>query len=169
MTPNWYVAYTHPRCEEIVKKKIEDQGCQTFLPVRITERKWSDRIKQVASPLFPSYLFVYTLPHQVYNLTQISEVSRFISFGGELATVRQQEIDAIKLLLQKQADINAQPGLVKIGEQVTVKRGPLAGLKGLLVAQKTKDYVVIQLTSLQQHIPIEIPRHYLQRQSLFAV
>ena len=47
---NWYVAYTVPRCEKLVEMKINDRGINSFLPLKMEEKKWSDRIKKVETP-----------------------------------------------------------------------------------------------------------------------
>lgn len=159
---NWYVAYTYPRCETKVNRQIRDMGITSFLPIKQVERQWSDRIKKMEVPLFPSYLFIYTTPSQFHALLQIPELSRIISFGGTPAIVKDEEVEAIKLLVQRKVNIEPQAGAFTVGQRVKVMRGPLAGIEGLLIRKNAKDRFVVQVETLRQHIPFEVPFQYLR-------
>jgi len=59
-TQEWYVLRVKARHEKIVEKLLCEKRVTTFLPVREIQRKWSDRKKVLAFPLFPGYLFIFT-------------------------------------------------------------------------------------------------------------
>src|SRR5260370_4482784 len=53
----WFDLHVHARKESFIASQLENQGIECFLPRYKSFRKWSDRMKEVELPLFPSYLF----------------------------------------------------------------------------------------------------------------
>jgi transcription antitermination factor NusG len=54
----WYVLQTRSRFEKKCFDLLLLQGITVFLPTRKLKKQWSDRIKEIESPLFPGYIFV---------------------------------------------------------------------------------------------------------------
>ena len=57
MAEVWYALHLRQRFEKCVQAHLEAKGYQVFLPTSASAHRWSDRIKTISSPLFPSYLF----------------------------------------------------------------------------------------------------------------
>ncbi|MBK8403832.1 MAG: UpxY family transcription antiterminator [Saprospiraceae bacterium] len=57
--PIWRVLYIQSRYEFKVEQQMEKLGIRHFLPKINIKRVWSDRIKNIKIPAFPSYIFVY--------------------------------------------------------------------------------------------------------------
>ncbi len=57
MSDHWYALNVRPRFEKYVRTHLEDKGYEVFLPTYTATRRWSDRVKSVSLPLFPSYIF----------------------------------------------------------------------------------------------------------------
>lgn len=55
--PHWYACYTHGRHEKRVASRLEEAGIESYLPVRMERRRWTDRVREVKLPIFPSYVF----------------------------------------------------------------------------------------------------------------
>jgi transcription antitermination factor NusG len=53
----WFALQVRMRHEAGVVDHLEGKGYEWFLPLYKTQRRWSDRVKEVHSPLFPGYLF----------------------------------------------------------------------------------------------------------------
>ena len=66
----WYVLYTAPRAEKQVDQRLKKEGITTFLPLHLSPRRWSDRIKLIEVPLFSSYIFIYTAEFSFTGLLQ---------------------------------------------------------------------------------------------------
>ena len=158
----WYVAYTVPRCEKMVDGLVKDRGINCFLPMVEQERKWSDRIKKVQTPLFPGYLFVNTSVDKLYDLYQIDQLLRFISFDQKFATVSDKEIDAIKSLLYHRYEVKPEDRVYRIGERVKIGKGPLKGMEGMLVSKNSTQRFVIQIKTLNRSIQVDIPSAHIQ-------
>ena len=53
----WYALRIRSRFEQCAAKHMKDKGYEEFLPLSKSTRRWSDRMKTLAIPLFPGYLF----------------------------------------------------------------------------------------------------------------
>ena len=158
----WYVAYTYPKSEKKVRKKVEDAGFKSFLPLQKVRRVWSDRIKMIEIPLFPNYLFIHTSLAFIPSLTDINGVSRFVSFQNEYAKVKEKEISLIRKLVDKGEDVKVQFQKFCEGQQVKVKEGPFMGLQGLLVKEEGKNRFIIEIEGLKQLLSVSIATRYLE-------
>ena len=56
--PRWYAIYVNSRAEKKVEADLTCKGIETFLPLKKSLRKWSDRKKWIDMPLIPGYCFV---------------------------------------------------------------------------------------------------------------
>jgi transcription antitermination factor NusG len=92
----WYVLQTRSRFEKKCFEQLSLQGISVFLPTQKVKRKWSDRIKEVESPLFSGYLFVQFEEKDRYTILNTIGVVRFVSFGGVYATLNEKQIETIR-------------------------------------------------------------------------
>jgi transcriptional antiterminator NusG len=60
---------------------LESLGIVHFLPLLDEERKWSDRKKVIAVPLFPGYLFVQ-IPERSESQLTVRKVPGVVNFVG---------------------------------------------------------------------------------------
>lgn len=118
-------------------------------------RQWKDRRKEVALPLFPGYVFVCLVDNERRRVLQIPGVVRFVSFNGRPAPLDDTEIESLKRAIV--AGVVAEPHpYLKIGRRVRIKRGPLAGMEGILVRKKDKYRVVISLDLIMRSVATEV-------------
>ncbi len=54
---HWYVVYTKARHERKVAENLAAKGIETYCPLKIQTKYWTDRKKRIEVPLFSSYLF----------------------------------------------------------------------------------------------------------------
>ena len=92
------------------------------MPLRVETRKWSDRKKIVHEPLFPSYLFIYANAREPHVAFQPTGVVRFVSFNGEPAIIAEDQINAVKLMLDSGCAPVPYPYPI-LGDQVEVVLG----------------------------------------------
>ena len=71
---NWLVAYTRMHHEKKVRDQLTNMGIHCFLPVRIVERQWSDRIKKVEQVLISMMIFVYVNPEEQRQVLELPSV-----------------------------------------------------------------------------------------------
>ncbi|MCB0606275.1 MAG: UpxY family transcription antiterminator [Lewinellaceae bacterium] len=156
----WFVAYTHYKSEKKVSSRFQHKGLEVYLPMRKVKSKWSDRIKEVEFPLFTCYVFVRTTPGRLSQVADIDGLARFLSFGNELATVKDHEIELIRKMIRDYEDVKAEP-LFTAGQRIRIAKGPLCGLEGILQKEKGKNRFLIAIEGLRQSLSIEIPSQYL--------
>jgi transcription antitermination factor NusG len=153
---NWYVLYTAPRAEKVVKRELELKGYKVFLPVDQVLRVWKNRQKKVIDQvLFPSYIFVYTEENKLAETCWISKVKTYIQCGGRPSKIEVNCIEGIKRMLDVGQDFRVQPDFVE-GEQVRIVKGPLAGYEGILIRQKSKTRFGIHLKEINQTVSVEV-------------
>ncbi len=156
----WIALYTKPRHEKLVQKELGKKGVQTYLPLLKERRRWSDRKKWVEFPMFKSYIFVKTeLKNSLFTL-QISGVVKIIRFGDKIATLKESNIQAIKLMLEGGYNPKPIEYFIK-GDPVEVKDGPLKGLIGEVTQIDRDNHLIIRVDAIQHSISVKIKRGFL--------
>lgn len=148
----WYVVYTAPKAEKQVRQRLTAQGVEVFLPLHLAPRKWSDRVKLVEMPLFPSYLFVYTRQSALYDLVHVPGIARVIYFEGQPAKIRPQEIKTIRQFLEY---ANGKVCQVELDDDVRVAIGPLKDAAGKVI-KVGKKYAVLLLDKLGLQVQVAL-------------
>lgn len=148
----WHVVYTAPKAEKRLQQRLTDQGVEVFLPLHLTPRKWSDRVKMVEMPLFSSYLFVLTRKSDLYDLVRVPGVARIVYFEGEPAVVRPQEIKAIRDFLEY---ANGKACQLELDDEVRIAIGPLKNAAGKVI-KVGKKYAVLLLDKLGLQVQVAL-------------
>lgn len=78
-----------------------------------------------------------------------------MEFDGTPAALPDEEIEALKKGLASGVLAEPHPFLT-VGRRVRAKRGPLAGMEGILVRRKRKFRVVISIDQIQRSVAVEI-------------
>jgi len=157
----WIAVYTKPRHEKTVENELLKKGFEVYLPILKERRKWSDRKKWVEFPLFRSYIFVRTEIKNSLFVLQTMGVVKVIKFGGEVAVIQNDSIQAIKLMIEGGYKPEAIDYFVK-GETVEVKNGPLKGLIGEVIRVDNNDRLLVRVDAIQHSISVQIDRGYLK-------
>ena len=138
----WYTLYTKPRFEKSVKKVLELNGVECYLPLHRTPRVWSDRVKLVDMPLFSSYIFVKCKESEIRSFVRTKGVVRVVFYNGKPAVIREQEIEAMKLFIEAAAGKVLCPG-----DEVEILAGSLKNKSGKIVKVK-KKYLILCVEQL---------------------
>ncbi|NBC84356.1 MAG: UpxY family transcription antiterminator [Bacteroidetes bacterium] len=158
----WYALYTKSRNEKKVAERLREKGITVYLPLQQTLKQWSDRRKKVWEPLFKSYLFVYTEAVEHYRVLQTDGVVCFITIGGELISIPENQIMAIKHFLQETKPTESLTHF-SIGDRVCVVQGSMYGVEGEIIDFSGKHKVRIQIEGINQVIDLSIPASMLTR------
>ena len=157
----WIAVYTKPRHEKTVENELLKKGFEVYLPILKERRKWSDRKKWVEFPLFRSYIFVRTEIKNSLFVLQTMGVVKVVKFGGEVAVIQNDSIQAIKLMIEGGYMPEAIDYFLK-GETVEVKNGPLKGLIGEVTRVDNSDRLLVRVDAIQHSISVQIDRGYLK-------
>lgn len=158
----WYPVYTSPRAEKKAVVALQQKNIQVYLPLQKQLHKWSDRKKWVEVPLIPSYLFVHINRSQITEVLMCKGISRFIYFSGEIATIPDTQIEQLQLLLASACDLEVVEQVLEPGQKVTIKAGPLQGLRGELVSWHSSHRMLVRIDYITQSILVQIPPSFLE-------
>ena len=151
----WFALQVRGRRELAVAEYLRDQGYEWLLPLYRCKKRWSDRIKEVESPLFPGYLFCRFDPLWRLPILKIPGVIRIVGNNRQPVPVDQQEIASIRTLMASGARNQPWPFL-EVGDKVRIESGPLSGLEGLLVEFRGSHRLVLSVTLLQRSVAVEL-------------
>lgn len=153
----WRAFYTRARAEKKCEQRLEDQEVDVFLPKQKSIRQWSDRQKEVVEPLFRNYIFAHVNERERLTVLRTNGVVRTVSFGGELAEVRAEEIEQLRITQNSPGRLGLyeDPRPPK-GTKVTVVGGPLSGLTGTVMEHRGNVYLLIRVESVQQVLKVQL-------------
>ena len=157
----WYACYTRPRNEKIVWNRMQQAGIECYLPLQRTRRRWSDRMKWVDEPLLKSYIFVKITSSDFIKVLQVYGLVRFVTFESKAVPIPENQIDVIKMLLDKDVELEVTGERLKPGQAVEVQAGPLLGLRGELVQYRGSQKVLVRLGEIGQGLLVTIGAEYL--------
>ena len=158
----WHALYTRHQYEKIVAHALSCKGFEVFLPLYRTIHRWKDRRKELLLPLFPSYVFIQGGFDRMLNIFTTPGVHSFVSWGGRPAEIPQEEIDAVRRLVQSPLRYEPHPFL-KCGDWVRIKSGPLDGIQGILVRKKSAFRLVLSVEMLAQSASVEVDISVVER------
>jgi len=156
----WYALHVHARKEAFVASQLEGNGLECFLPTYKSIRKWSDRVKEVQQPLFPSYLFSRFDYQDRRAVVMTSGVLQVVGNGQTAIPISDEEITAIQTSVA--SGLSHQPWpYIEVGERVRVAHGTLNGLEGILINFKGNHRVVLSVGLLQRSVAFEVDLAWL--------
>ncbi len=167
MYTHWYVAYCKPRKEECAQYHLERKGLEVFYPRLLLPE--AGRLQRRVVPLFPNYLFVRMHIAEQYGLVKWSPgVKRLVSVAGEPTPLHEGIVSFLMSQANQQGMIYACSNL-RVGQEVVVTDGPLAGLVGVIQEPPdSKARVKLLLTLLKRHVKVDVPVRYLETGSWVA-
>jgi transcription antitermination factor NusG len=165
----WYVLQTRSRFEKKCFEQLSLQGISVFLPTQKVKRKWSDRIKEVESPLFSGYLFVQFEEKDRYTILNTIGVVRFVSFGGVYATLNEKQIETIRKFESLETSIAVIDLELYNGQEVLISSGSFKGLEAKIVHHNGKGKLLLSVESIGQGVLLEIGRTKIENKNPILV
>jgi len=157
VTDLWYALHVKSRFEKYVETHLGEKGYDVFLPTYTSKRKWSDRVKSISLPLFPSYLFCRFPINSRLPILVTPGVNFIVGIGKTPIAVDEHEINAIRCVTNAGTTIQPYPYL-QVGETVRVEEGPLEGLTGIILRTKGVDRLVVSVSLLMRSVAVELDR-----------
>lgn len=159
--PHWFAIYTMPRHEKSVARYFGLKEIECYLPTYEKLRKWKNRQRvRIVLPLFPRYVFARVNRMQRYAVLQTPGVLQFVGAGPTPTPLRDVEIEFLRDETAKKA-VEPFSDLV-IGSRVSIKRGPMAGIEGVLVHKLNGDRFIFTLHLIQKSISIQVAAENLE-------
>lgn len=164
----WYAVWTRSHCERLVAQQLAAKGFSPFLPeVHVRRRAGSPAAARarrnapelVPLPMFPGYLFIRdTMEKGRYiEILKVRGIVRVLEDGWtRLTPVPDQEVDAIRRLVDAKVPVSAHPHL-QYGDRVRVMEGALAGVEGIFVHDRhNKGRLVVTVNLLGRSVSVEL-------------
>src|SRR6266550_5672107 len=155
MSYPWFALQVRCRYENIVTAHLSGMGYESFLPLYMCRRRWSDRFKQIETPLFPGYVFCRLNPLNRRPILMIPGVSLIVGMGKTPEAIDESEIAAIQVAVKSGLPRQPWP-FMQIGQRVRIEQGPLCGLEGVLLDFRGRHRLILSVTLLQRSISVQV-------------
>jgi transcription termination/antitermination protein NusG len=156
---SWFVLWTESRAEKQVAARIAAHGIEPWLPTVTERRRWSDRWRNVVFPLFPGYLFARATAGQLGTLLRTPGVMTVVKDGGRAARLSDSFIASLRHALEH-TDVQAQALSDEIefsrGDEVIVRDGPLAGVRGIVQDVRNGRRLVVWVREIGRGVAFTI-------------
>lgn len=153
--PHWYALRTKSRHEKLVRDQLGKQGIEPLLPTVKRLSQWKDRKKEIEVPLFSGYCFVRFSQCEKTPVQKIIGVVEIVGSGSRPEPIPEEEIDGLRRLMTSVLPYDPHPYLHE-GMTVEVIRGPLQGVRGILLRKEKRHRLVIGVRVIQQAAAVEI-------------
>jgi transcription antitermination factor NusG len=160
--PVWHALYTRHQHEKAVHQILTSKGFETLLPLYQAARRWKDRTKVLSLPLFPCYVFLKGGLERRLDVMTTPGIHAFVSSAGQPASVPPNEIDAIRRAVESGMRVEPHP-LLRCGEWVRVKAGPLTGVQGILLRKKNLCRLVLSVAMLGEAAAVEVDAFLVEK------
>jgi transcription antitermination factor NusG len=151
----WFAVWTRSRHEMVVRDQLDRKGVEAFLPTVTRWSRWKDRKKRIDWPLFPGYCFARVGIERTLSVLSCSGVVAIVSFDGRPAAIPDEQIAAIRALVESELRLDPCP-LIREGADVEVVSGPLCGVRGRLVRKGSHARLVLAVDLIGQAVSVEI-------------
>lgn len=151
----WFALQVRTQHERGVAEFLRGKGYEWFLPMYKCRKRWSDRVKEVDTPLFPGYLFCRFNVHERLPILKTPGVIQIVGYNRQPVAIDESEICAIQTLVGSGFPTQPWPHL-QAGDKVQIESGPLRGLVGILTAFKGQHRLIVSITLLQRAVAVEI-------------
>ena len=151
----WFALQVRTRHEMGISDHLQAIGYESFLPLYKCKKRWSDRIKEVDTPLFPGYIFCRFNSHNWLPVLKSPGVIQIVGYNRVPVPIDDFEIDAIRTLGSSGLPNQPWP-FPKVGDRVRIESGPLRGLEGMLIEFKNSQRFVVSVTLLQRSVAVEL-------------
>lgn len=153
---NWYVLCTRSRYEKKLSEQFDKAGISHFLPTQVIRKKWSDRWKNVETPLFPGYIFVQMDENNRFQILNTPGAVRFLYWNKDYAKLSRRDIEMINIALKGEQELEIIESEIAEGQEVKIMTGPFKGFEAKLVHHNGKGKLLLEVKSIAQGVIIEI-------------
>ncbi|MBK5291201.1 MAG: hypothetical protein JJE04_05935 [Acidobacteriia bacterium] len=154
---HWFAFRIKPQHERAVLHALQARDLEPYLPLYHTQRRWSDRVKEVALPLFGGYLFCRMEIGQRARVLSVPGVRAMVAFGNIPAAIPDIQIEVVRQMETAGLPMMPWPFL-EAGQRVQIQGGPLDGLEGTLAANPDSWRVVVNVELLHRGVAVTVER-----------
>ena len=156
---SWFVIWTESRAEKKVEARIAALGLSPWLPTVRERRRWSDRWREVVSPLFPGYLFARARSVEWHKVLRTPGVLTVVKQEGRPALLADGFVAGLRDAIERNG---AAPEPVvesvdyRAGDEVIVQDGVLKGVRGVVRERRSGRQLVIWVSEIGRGVAFTI-------------
>lgn len=158
---HWYALRVRSHYENTVASHLRARGFESFLPMYLCRRRWSDRFKESEVPLFAGYVFCQFDPLNRLPILSIPGVVNPVAIGRTPVPVDDTEMAGIQAAVKTRLRAFPWPFL-RVGQRVRIEQGPLCGIEGMLVAFRGQARLVLSVSLLQRSIAVQVEQDWVR-------
>ncbi len=157
--PPWYAIWTRSHSEQLVADQLLAKGLDIFLPqISVWSRRGGVR-RAIRIPMFSGYLFLHAdVDKNVYlDVIKARGVVRMLGDRWDcLSPISAPEIEALEQVVNSGLAVTPHSYLSE-GQRVRITAGPLKGVDGILVENKSeKGILVLSVELLRRSVAVQI-------------
>lgn len=159
----WFAVKTKYKAEKQVVLQLQKKNVDAYIPLVNRIKRYGKKVKSYELPLIYNYVFVCINKSNYITVLEEQYVYEFVKQGKHLISIPQLEMDLLKIIVgdeYKAQLINTQ---LIIGDKVEVIGGNLTGLTGRLIANKSKQNMLVELENIGYQFQIEIDTKLLMK------
>lgn len=144
----WLVVHTRPQWERIVCRQLDKwYGIAHFCPFHKVKRRYTDRTREMETPLFKNYVFVQVDNYKDrLKVLQLDGVVNYVRYLGQPASMQEKEIETLREIVRDYMHFQLTPVVIP-GRHLKLKEGVLEGFTGI-VQEVSKNKVYLELPQL---------------------
>lgn len=154
---NWYGIRVRTRWEQSARALLSGKGYETLLPTYKARRRWAGRLREIAAPLFPGYVFCYFDVNKRLPVLVTPGVIAVVGRGRTPIPIEASEISSIQAMVASGLPIEPWPYL-EIGQKVRIEEFALRGVEGVLIGFKGNRRIIVSISLLCRSVAVEIDR-----------
>ena len=159
----WYVVHTYSGYENKVKanieKSVENRGISNLItdeqvPTEDVIEKKGDEDKVVKRKIFPGYVIIKMIMNDEswFVVRNTRGVTGFVGPGSKPVPMPDEEVEKLGFTQVRMDDMK-----VSVGDQVTIKQGPLEGFNGTVSSvDKQTRKVTVTVSMFGRETPVEV-------------
>ena len=154
----WFVVWTESRAEKKVESRISPLGLEPWLPTVTERRRWSDRWRDVVTPLFSGYLFARPAA-EWHAVLRTPGVLTVVKSGGQPAVLSDDFVQELREAIVRGGDaVKALPATAKFepGDEVVVQDGSFRGVRGVVREVRGTRQLIIWVSAIGRGVAFNI-------------
>ena len=160
----WFAVYTKYKREKVIRKDLERQGIEAYLPIQKITRIYASKRKTVELPLISCYIFVKITKQEYLRVLQTDSVVNFVRIAKNLISIPEREMEIMRQIVGEGIPVTAEPSSrLNKGDQVEIVGGNLTGLTGILVDNHGEKEVIIDLESMGYSLRMTLDTKFLRK------
>lgn len=155
----FWVLHTRPRTEKTLARLFLDRGMSYFLPTYRREWRKSGRQFRSYLPLFPGYIFLHGTHDERIAALETNLVAMVIPVRDQLQL--HSDLHRVHRLILSGAPVTPEE-MLEPGDPVSIVRGPLAGLDGVILQRGKNLRFVVEVRMLGRAVSAEVQSWMLE-------